>query len=272
MTPSLSIGDFSRATHLSVKTLRHYHQTTVLEPAEIDAVTGYRRYDVGQIATAQVIRRFRSLDMPLDEIRAVLGAPDLATRNELIAAHMRRLESGLERTQLAVASLRDLLEHPDAPVAILHRRIDATLAASVTETIDVADALEWYQGALGELYATLSAQGAVPSSAAGGIFSNDLFTLARGEATVFVPTVSTIRPMGRVVPSVIPAVELATTVHDGPPNGIDRAYGALASYVTRHELAIEGPLREYYLVDHNQSADSATWRTQVGWPIFATGA
>ena len=59
MSTYLSIGDFSRATHLTVKTLRHYHQIGLLEPADVDPHTGYRRYTTDQIPTAQVIRRFR---------------------------------------------------------------------------------------------------------------------------------------------------------------------------------------------------------------------
>ena len=76
MRSSLAIGDFSRATHLSVKTLRHYHRIGLLEPADVDQQTGYRRYATDQIPAAQVIRRFRRLDMPLDEIQAVLAAPE----------------------------------------------------------------------------------------------------------------------------------------------------------------------------------------------------
>jgi DNA-binding transcriptional MerR regulator len=40
----VTIGDYSRATHLSVKTLRHYHDVGLLEPSEIDSATGYRYY------------------------------------------------------------------------------------------------------------------------------------------------------------------------------------------------------------------------------------
>ena len=109
MPAALTIGDFSRATHLSVKTLRHYHRVGLLVPADVDAGTGYRRYTTDQIPTAQVIRRFRDLDMPLDQIRAVLEAPDLGTRNDLISAHLASLEQNLARTQSAVASLRGLL-------------------------------------------------------------------------------------------------------------------------------------------------------------------
>src|ERR1700735_3892545 len=112
MQPSLAIGDFARATHMSVKTLRHYHRVGLLEPAQVDPATGHRRYTTDQIPMAQVIRRFRTLEMPLEEIHAVITTPDLETRNQVIAAHLSRLETSLARTGEAVASLRDLLQHP----------------------------------------------------------------------------------------------------------------------------------------------------------------
>ena len=68
MKSVLPIGDFSRATHLSVKMLRHYHELGLLEPAEVDAGSGYRRYAAEQIVTAQIIRRFRDLEMLREDI------------------------------------------------------------------------------------------------------------------------------------------------------------------------------------------------------------
>jgi DNA-binding transcriptional MerR regulator len=273
MPSSLAIGDFSRATHLNIKTLRHYHRIGLLEPAVIDPNTGHRRYTTDQIPTAQVIRRFRSLDMPLEEIQAVISAPDLATRNELIAGHLRRLETTLEKTQAAAASLRDLLDPPpDAtPVAIEHRRIATTPAAAVQEFIDVKDATDWYQGALGELYALLAAQKIAPTGPGGAIYGNDLFTHARGEATVFVPCGDRVRATGRVSALIVPEVELALTTYLGPHNSeIDRAYGSLGAYVTDHALAVEGPIREYYVIGPHETIDEDQWRTDIGWPIFDT--
>jgi DNA-binding transcriptional MerR regulator len=241
MSSSLSIGDFSRATHLTVKTLRHYHESGLLEPAQIDTRTGYRRYTTEQIQVAQIIRRFRDLDMPLNEIRAVLSAPDVQKRNELIAAHLRRLESDMARTQTAVSSLRDLLEHPTPPVDIGRRKAHSVSAASISQVVRVEDALSWFLGALGELHAALAAQRINAAGPAGGIFASAIFTQACGEATVFIPCDAKVRSIGRVIQLVVPAVELATVVHKGSHANIDLAYGSLATYVTRHELAVEGP-------------------------------
>jgi DNA-binding transcriptional MerR regulator len=271
MSSALTIGDFSRATHLSVKTLRYYHQIGLLAPAGVDPETGYRRYATGQIPAAQIIRRFRALDMPLDEIQAVLKAPDLQARDRLIAAHLARMETSLARTRQAVASLRDLLEHRGAAAAIGHRHAAETPAAAISEVIGVTDGLLWYQGALGELRATLAAQDLRADGPPGGIFPGELFADERGQVTTFIPCHGQLRPVGRVTPMTVPAAELAIIIHSGPLADIDRAYGTLAAYVTDHELAVDGPLREYHLVGPGDTADEAAWRTEIGWPVFATG-
>jgi DNA-binding transcriptional MerR regulator len=269
---SLAIGDFSRATHLSVKTLRHYHRIRLLEPADVDAGTGYRRYTTEQIPVAQVIRRFRDLGMPLGEIHAVLDAPDLRTRNRLISAHLARLEQGLARTQSAVASLRDLLEDPSVVAPIEHRRVEPTMVAAITAVVDLGDLLPWYEGALGELRATLAAQGVASAGPAGGLYASDLFTEERGEATIFVPATAEVRQLGRVTTRIVPAAELAVILHPGSHAEVDRAYGALGAYVTGHALQVDGPIREYYLVSRADTPDESRWRTEIGWPIFSTGA
>ena len=266
----MAIGDFSRATHFSVKSLRHYHRIGLLEPAEVDTDTGYRYYAARQIPTAQIIRRFRALDMPLDEIEAVINAADVADRDRLINAHLQRLQNQLQATQAAVASPTDLLRAPSSIAAdIRHRSVEPTQAAAISEVIDAADMASWWQGALGELHTGLRAQGLTPVTA-GGIFAAELFTHERGRATMFVPIDQPIAEVGRITQQVIPAAELATIVHEGAPAGIDRAYGALATYVTAHALSIDGPLREYYLVGPGKTIDQAEWRTEIGWPIFQT--
>ncbi len=118
MATLLTIGEFSRMTHLSVKALRHYHDVGVLEPAAIDPFTGYRSYDATQVTSAQVIRRLRDLGMSLDSIRTVVASSDLETRNREIAAHLTRMELQLEQTQASVAALRALLAGPATRPAI----------------------------------------------------------------------------------------------------------------------------------------------------------
>ena len=268
MTPALTVGDFSRITHLSIKTLRHYHQVGLLEPATVNPDTGYRYYRDDQIPTAQVIRRLRDLEMPVAEVKAVLAAPDATARNVLIAAHLDRLEAELAQTRAAVDSLRNLLQPPGAAAAIEHRSVPAAPAAAVRGVVDRGDILAWWQGALGELQATVRAQGLRPTGPTGGMFASEIFQRDRGEATVFVPVEGSVRAVGRVTPIVVPEAELAIISHHGSLADADLSYAKLGSYATAHEISIDGPLREYYLCGVGDTPDEAEWRTEIGWPIF----
>jgi DNA-binding transcriptional MerR regulator len=270
MSTTLSIGDFSLMTHLSIKTLRYYHQVGLLEPAEVDPDTGYRYYGVEQLPTAQIIQRFRDLGMPIDEVKAVLAAPDLDTRNALIATHLGRLEGELEQTRQAVQSLRNLLEPAHTPISVEHRTLPATQAVGIQEVVDRSDLVVWFHGALGELYATIAVQGLQPSGPSGGLFASDLFHYERGEVTMFVPISGKMQTVGRVSPLVVPAAEVAVTVHDGSLANLNDTYGALGVYVSKHALGVVGPVREYYLVDARATSDATQWRTELAWPIFQT--
>ena len=104
MRARVTIGDFSRASHLSVKTLHHYHEVGLLEPSEVDPDNGYRYYSEAQIPIAQVIRRLRALHMPVAEVKSVLAAADSDARNRLIVEHLDRLELELAQTRAAVGS------------------------------------------------------------------------------------------------------------------------------------------------------------------------
>lgn len=266
----LAIGDFSRATRLSVKMLRHYHQIGLLEPVHVDRDTGYRRYSTDQISTAQIIRRFRALEMPLDEIRTVMSTTDIRQRNELINAHLMRLESQLH-TKRAVESLRELLEPgPAAEGRIGYRRVEATDTVAISEVVNLSEALMWFQGALAELYATVTAQGARIRGTAGGIFADELIANERGLATVFVPFAGDIRRTGRLTELVVPAAELVTVVHAGSYHDFDLAYGVLATHVAQHAIPVDEPIREYFLVGPQDTRDETAWRTEIGWPVFHT--
>jgi DNA-binding transcriptional MerR regulator/effector-binding domain-containing protein len=272
MQTRIPIGDFAKMTHLSVKALRHYHDVGILHPAEIDASSGYRYYDPGQIVTAQVIRRFRDLGMPLDEIRALLTAPTVAGRTEVIIAHLERMESQLSQTQAAVASLRSLLERPRQPAAVEYRSVGPALSVSIAERVTESALAEWWTGAFRELHATLAAAGVQPHARPGALYPAELFETEVGEVVAFVPTSSPVVCSGRVAMREIPAAELAVAVHQGPFAESDQTYADLGQYITARAIGVDGPIREYYVLSYFETPDESRHITEVCWPVFQTGA
>ena len=279
-TTMLTIGEFSRMTHLSVKALHHYHDVGVLAPATVDPSSGYRIYGADQVAAAQVIRRLRDLGMPLDSIRAVLLAPDLAARNREISTHLARMERQLEQTQAAVSGLRALLGGPVPRPRIEFRTIPAVTALAITEVVTAAKVMTWGDDAMGELAAVLGASGLAQAGSFGALFPGEFFELERGEITPFVPVeppspatgLAGRAPAGRALAgrvrlTEIAGIEAAVAVHDGPSEDIDRTYGALGTVVAERAIGVDGPIREYY-PDGFDAVEPH--RTEICWPVFRT--
>ncbi|PKH40656.1 MerR family transcriptional regulator [Nocardioides alpinus] len=264
MQTGLSIGDFARLTHLSVRTLRRYHEAGLLVPAEVDGSTGYRYYAADQIPTAQVIHRLRDLDVPRATVRRILDTADTTTRSELVAAHLQHLESELDRTRAAVRSLRRLLAPEPAPVHVEVRSVPRVSVAAVEDDVALDDVLSWYAGAMAELDATLTDTGGTP----GGVYDNALFEVGRGHVLVHLPSDDP-PTRGRVHPVELPAVELAVATHVGDHDDIDVTYGEVGAWVVANALSVAGPVRETYLVGPRDTADVSQWRTEIGWPVFA---
>jgi DNA-binding transcriptional MerR regulator len=262
MTVALTIGEFSKMTYLSVKALRHYHDVGLLEPAEVDAGSGYRRYRADQVPVAQAIRRFRDLDMPLEQVREVLQAPDLASRNRAILDHLETMQSQLERTQQTVASLQALLTAPSAPRPVDYRTLPATSTLAIRATVAFDDASDWLDAAYPELHAALEAAGLSPAGPDSALYDDAFFTDGLGDTVAFVPLAEPADDgRGRVAPLALPATRVAAMVHDGPFDDLDQTYGALGTVVAELGLGVPGPIREIYLADD---------RAEVCWPVQGT--
>jgi DNA-binding transcriptional MerR regulator len=97
---------FSRASQLSIKALRAYHEGGILVPARVDPETGYRNYTVDQLADAAIITRLRALDLPLEKVREVLQARDPDLTRRILAEHHISMQERLAVTERIVAELQ----------------------------------------------------------------------------------------------------------------------------------------------------------------------
>jgi DNA-binding transcriptional MerR regulator len=67
-----SIGQLSQRTGVATETIRYYERIALLSRPQ-RAENGYRQYDHTDVERLQFIRRSRSLDFTLDEIREILA-------------------------------------------------------------------------------------------------------------------------------------------------------------------------------------------------------
>jgi DNA-binding transcriptional MerR regulator len=150
MDDLLVIGRFARLCGLSVGALRHYDEIGLLIPAVVDPVSGYRRYDRSQLATAGAIARLRDLEVPIETIRAVLATDDPRERAVLLDAQRARVEARITRLQRVMHVLGQLGQQKEplmtdsiaAPAELDpagHRRLGRELFNRVWTLLETAD-------------------------------------------------------------------------------------------------------------------------------------
>jgi len=128
----LTIGAFSLRTGLSIPALRHYDEVGLLEPAQVDPVTGYRRYRDDQAERAMAIARLRAVDLPLSEVHEVLAGPDSSA---VLESHRARLNERAKQVAQMVDSVGQFLqEGSDMKVKEGTRMVQVTAAAPELST------------------------------------------------------------------------------------------------------------------------------------------
>lgn len=101
-----TVNKLAQLAGVSTRTLRYYDQCGLLSPVRVSS-NGYRIYGRAEVDRLQQILFFRELGFPLDEIKAILAAPDFdsgtAMEKHLAALQARRrqidtLIANVERT------------------------------------------------------------------------------------------------------------------------------------------------------------------------------
>lgn len=144
----MTIGRFARISGLSIHTLRHYDDVGILAPAVIDPSSGYRRYRREQVREARLIQALRWIELPLDEIRAVLNDHSGETTAEVLHRHGQRLE---RRASLVTRQLADIDHYLDKGLSMTPmtgtRPVQLKIAVD-----DIDEAINFYRQAFGFHY------------------------------------------------------------------------------------------------------------------------
>ena len=105
MTTNLKIGELAQKTDCPVQTIRYYEREGLLpEPARTEG--NYRVYGDTHLERLSIIRRCRSLDMTLDEIRTLLRFRDAPEEN--CAEVNILLDSHIGHVAARIAELKSL--------------------------------------------------------------------------------------------------------------------------------------------------------------------
>lgn len=132
-----NIGEFSRMTSLSIKSLRLYHDKGILIPAQVDKFTGYRYYDDSNYEVARAIKILRTYDFSLAEIKEILSACEderdmldyLRSKVGEIHSKIYRYKEISRSIETIIQTERDSAMKPDQSFEIEEKDLDTILVA-----------------------------------------------------------------------------------------------------------------------------------------------
>jgi len=262
------IGRFSRLCRLTIPALRHYDELGLLRPAAIDPDTGYRYYSLAQADEAERIRVLRSMEMPLEEIRALLAERDPAAVQARLDRHRRRLEDRIEGYRGSVAFIRRLMsgEAGSMQYDVHVRETTDQPVATVRGHSPVAGMPEFFGAAYGEILGLIGSAGIRPAGPPFAIYHDPDFKEEDVDLEVGFPVTEPVASAGRVVGRVLAGGPVASAIHVGPYDQVGPAYRAIAEWVQEHGHEMAGPPREVYLVGVGM-AEPAEYRTEIVFPI-----
>lgn len=266
----IRIGDFSRISQLSVKTLRYYDEVGLLKPVEVDRFTGYRTYAFDQLPRLYRILALKDLGFSLEQITRLLDQ-DLPTaelrgmlrmKQEELRAHVQDEMERLERVERRLKQLEQEMDMSKYEVVI--KKVEPITVASVRDIIPSYPE----QGHLWEkLGIAMRQKGAISKGACFTLYHADEPEI---DAEVCEPLAQKVQASGDLQVRELPAVEtMASVIHNGPFNTLTEAYTALLKWIETNGYRVDGPAREIYLKEPTPPGNQADPNTvtEVQFPV-----
>jgi DNA-binding transcriptional MerR regulator len=249
------IGDFSRISRLSVKTLRYYHECGLLEPVRIEQDSGYRFYDERSLERARIINSLKELDFSLKDIKEILGqcredrellkhmAEKYREVDRKIAGYremQHRIEAFIQQTaQAEQAGEAEMKENDAKNGQIVSKQVPEQLIASVRFK-------GRYQDVGIHIKKIYRAYGRYVCGAPFSLYHDNEFRDEDADIEICVPVKQSI-DNAEVACGVLPGARVLSAIHKGPYETIGDTYKILIDHVNANGLRLLSPSREIYL-------------------------
>jgi len=269
----LKIGDFSKFSRVSIKTLRYYDEIGLLKPVEVDKFSGYRYYSVDQLPRLNRIIGLKDLGLSLEEIGQLLvNNPStekvielLREKREKAIARLYEEETRLRRVEEWLKRVEKEGAMPDYDIVI--KKVETVKVASVRDVIPSYDEIS---GLFNELFSYLGGQKVQFAGPPLTIYHDAEYREKDADVEVAVPIVGTIPTTERIKVQVLPEIEQAAClIHKGPYENFHLAYRALINWVEANGYQITWPNREVYLKGPGEGNknDPSTYVTEIQLPV-----
>lgn len=264
------IGEFSKLSQASVKTLRYYDQIGLLQPARIDRFTSYRYYSADQLPRLNRILALKDLGLTLEQIGGVmseeLSASELRGMLRMKQAELQQdIEQQQARLARVAARLRQIEQEATMPAyEVVLKEVPALRVAPVRGVIPNYSS----QGELwGELEGYLAQQSVRPTGPCLTLYHDEEYKEADVDVEVCEPIVAALAAGGRVQVHELCAGTMASLILHGSYDQFNDAYTALMTWIMQNGYRITGPNREIYVRNAAHGVPPSEFVTEIQFPV-----
>ena len=266
----MSIGQFAKASRLSLKALRLYDHKDLLKPHRIDVHTGYRYYDEGQLERARMILLMRSIDMPLDKIKEVLAAPK-STSSNLVEHYWGDVEVRIRHGRRVVDHILIILK---GEVKRMLYRVDQkeladTVTISICDEVSIAELIPYIDRSIASLRAFAEDKGLEVTGPPIGIYHGEVNEDSNGPVEICLPFEGEAMPTEAITVRTLKGGSVAstyTTVEQARFPEILQAYDAVHEWIRQSGHQISESPREIYLAREEEVSQHEPF-IEIAWPF-----
>lgn len=243
------IGDFSKISRLSIKTLRYYHECGLLEPTDIDKGSGYRYYDEKCFERVKIINELKELDFPIKDIKDIL---DKCQEDTELLGYMVEKYSEIN---IKISEFMNMQKKLEAFIHLTKQTEEIHMQNSINEIIikDVPDILiasVRFKGRyleVGSYFKKLFKN--CGRYTCGGPFSmyyDNEFKDEDADIEACIPVKTPVESEG-IKSRIIKGGKAITVIHRGAYETIGDSYKVLFDYINKSTINIISPSREIYI-------------------------
>ncbi|MBI5878262.1 MAG: MerR family transcriptional regulator [Chloroflexi bacterium] len=264
----LKIGDFSKLSRVSVKTLRYYDEIGLLRPLQSDRFSGYRYYAVEQLRRLNRILALKDLGFALEQIAGLLDKDGSASElYRLLQAKRAELQAQIDEQQSRLVRIETRLRQIEQETAmptydVVVKTIEPQTVVYVHDTIPTyADLGQLF----GRVFAQLGRLELKPVGAPVALYYDAEYRDHDVDVELDIPVNATSAAHETAIRQ-LPGGLMACLLHSGSYDAIGSAYTALMNWIESNGYRTVGPSREVYLRGP-ESGDASAYLTEVQLPV-----
>ena len=266
------ISAFSRLGQVSIKALRLYDQRNLLKPAQVDAETGYRYYQIEQLQRLHRILALKAMGLSLEQIGQILNDNlSLSQMQAMLRLKQADLQQQLIEAQQRLVTVNAHLQYLKEEHTMPDYEVVLKSVEPVHSVATIRDIIPTYPAVgqlFNELMAYLGQHHLQPQGYCAAIWHDAEYTEKDVDAEAIIAVPKTLSGTQRIQVRDLPALELvASIIHRGTYSTLNQAYGAITQWIEDNPYQIIGANREVYLKGGAEQ-DNPDYVTEIQFPVM----